>query len=553
MKILIEQCDYAPNILEKLLPTDYLYYKKKGEVQVNYVGYYNHFDTNETIIILPKIFADKEQKVFGKLLVQDLAAENALELLKNQSSSKSEIDFIHRFAFIFYLSLREFQARNAETTISEDANTKNLLSNLEQTEVSELDLVFSLLRFYQENRELIIFKQKENEKQHFQKTNWAKTIRKQTPIFQGNTPIYLETHQKQKTQNHEDELLKIYMGLLQRFKAEYGFHISIEHVVNQRLDSDFDRKSLRTLKQIRHQYFQDKFKKLLLQLIAYFEKRDMGSTKQGAAEYILCRNYNIVFEDMIDKLLTDKGKHINSMKIQPDGKIADHIFEMNSLFNPDSIFYIGDSKYYKDTTPFSKNSIYKQHTYAKNVIQYNINLFHDGKQKSHIRYRDELTEGYNISPNFFIQGYINHQNLTDSADHFEFDTETNIQENRHFENRVFDRDTLFVLHFRINFIFVLYAYIEQSSENVAQFKAKATQEIHRFVKKYFEENYDFYVLQPQIEIESFVNAHFKTLNGKIYRTSDMENCLILGLKKGREDSNILKEKYEAMLTPYIFN
>ena len=31
-----------------------------------------------------------------------------------------------------------------------------------------------------------------------------------------------------------------------------------------------------------------------------------------------------------------------------------------------------------------------------------------GKKQEHLhlRYRDNLTEGYNITPNFFIQGYI---------------------------------------------------------------------------------------------------------------------------------------------------
>ena len=33
------------------------------------------------------------------------------------------------------------------------------------------------------------------------------------------------------------------------------------------------------------------------------------------------------------------------------------------------IFYIGDSKYYKYRTPMGKEAVYKQFTYAKNVIQ----------------------------------------------------------------------------------------------------------------------------------------------------------------------------------------
>ena len=80
--------------------------------------------------------------------------------------------------------------------------------------------------------------------------------------------------------------------------------------------------------------------------------------------------------------------------------------------------------------------------YAKNVIQYNINLFQSTQTENNTHYRDELTEGYNITPNFFIQAYIDAQNLTDSADHFQFDETQKAKINFHFENRIFDRDTL---------------------------------------------------------------------------------------------------------------
>lgn len=553
MKILIEKYHYPTNILQGLLPDKYITFQKQGFASVELVGYFNNFENNETILILPKIF-EEQGHIFSSIIPESFVNEDALTVLKNHDKTKTEIDFIYRFALIFYLSLREFQNRNAENTITSQENLKNIISNIESTDFSELDLIFSLLRFYQENRELILFKQKMAEKQHFKKTNWAKTIHKQTAILQDdlhkNTQaIYLQTSQKEKLQDNESELLTIFFTVLHRFRTEYGFTIHIENLSggskrgchqppDKYTNADFDRKALRTLKQIRHQYFQDKFKKLLTLLLAYFEKRSLGSAKTGSEEFLLCQFYNIVFEDMIDKLLSDT--HVaKGLKEQGDGKIVDHIFEYGSLFEPDSIFYIGDSKYYKDTTNYSKNSIFKQHTYAKNVIQYNINLFNEDKKQEnlHLRYRDNLTEGYNITPNFFIQGYIDHQNLTSTADNFQFDTEQGAKISYHFKNRIFDRDTLFVLNFKINFIFVLQTYIEKDNHNSQDFSQKAKEIIKNYVWDYLKTHYDFYLIEPKIDIETFVQQHFRLLNGKIYRTSDMKNSLILGLEKGEIAGN----------------
>jgi hypothetical protein len=537
MKILIEKYHYPINILQGLLPSKYITFQKQGFASVELVGYFNNFENNETILILPKIF-EEQGHIFSSIVPESFVNEDALTVLKNHDKTKTEIDFIYRFALVFYLSLREFQNRNAENTITSQENLKNIISNIHSTDFSELDLIFSLLHFYKENRELILFKQKMAEKQHFKNTNWAKTIHKQTAILQDdlhkNTQaIYLQTSQKEKLQDNENELLTIFFTVLHRFRTEYGFNIHIDNAFAIAKQTDFDRKALRTLKQIRHQYFQDKFKKLLTLLLAYFEKRSLGSAKTGSEEFLLCQFYNIVFEDMIDKLLSDT--HVaKGLKEQGDGKIVDHIFEYGSLFEPDSIFYIGDSKYYKDTTNYSINSIFKQHTYAKNVIQYNINLFNEDKKQEnlHLRYRDNLTEGYNITPNFFIQGYIDHQNLTSTADNFQFDDKQGAKISYHFKNRIFDRDTLFVLNFKINFIFVLQTYIEKDKQNSQNFSQRAKEIIKNRVWDYLKDHYDFYLITPKTDIETFVQQYFRLLNGKIYRTSEIQNSLILGLEKG---------------------
>ena len=92
-------------------------------------------------------------------------------------------------------------------------------------------------------------------------------------------------------------------------------------------------------------------------------------------------------------------------KKQEDGKIVDHLFTAKSLINDESsnTYYIGDSKYYKMGNELGKESIYKQYTYARNVIQWNLDIFNSGiKPESGIKLRDDETEGYNIIPNFFI-------------------------------------------------------------------------------------------------------------------------------------------------------
>lgn len=81
------------------------------------------------------------------------------------------------------------------------------------------------------------------------------------------------------------------------------------------------------------------------------------------------------------------------------------------------VYYIGDSKYYKE---------------------------------------ERHPEGYNITPNFFICGSVDRKKGF-SDDALEADSH-DFTINYQFPNRIFDRDTLFLREYNINFLFVLYAY-----------------------------------------------------------------------------------------------
>lgn len=70
--------------------------------------------------------------------------------------------------------------------------------------------------------------------------------------------------------------------------------------------------------------------------------------------------------------------------------------------------------------------------------------------------RDDVTEGYNIIPNFFISAMMN-KDLKYSEGNIERRKGSELV-SRQFENRLFDRDTLIVAHYDINFLFIVSLY-----------------------------------------------------------------------------------------------
>ena len=287
----------------------------------------------------------------------------------------------------------------------------------------------------------------------------------------------------------------------------------------------------------------------------YFNKTDTSSIKKKKEEFITVRNYNLVFEDMIDKLFSDKldiknseGTSLDDLKYNLDGKIIDHIYEYQSLIDTSNIFYIGDSKYYKTETEAAKSSKYKQITYAKNVVQFNIDLFNkEGNYYTpKIKYRDEITEGYNISPNFFIYGYIKDLNEFD-ADMLE--SYSKPVKSYHFKERLFDRDTLFVLQYRINFLFVLKSYSSHNHKAISDFrnstKLKFREEFIRFFNNSLECDFELFDRDfSKTKIEDFITKNFKALNGKCFCINESK----LLIAKHKNDTGIIP--LLSHFTPY---
>jgi len=182
-----------------------------------------------------------------------------------------------------------------------------------------------------------------------------------------------------------------------------------------------------------------------------------------------------------------------------------------------------------------------------------------------VRYRDNLTEGYNITPNFFIRGSIDPEDIKDGRANYDIprltperDPDDRRKEffriNTHFENRLFDRDTLVLKSYNINFLFVLSAYVLQKDNKAFKETVKTTFRAHLI--KTFKARYDFYTIVPKDAtisgVESFVKKHFKLLIGKIYRGSDDDTTIWLALERSADNKALMKEiKLDAKVKPAV--
>jgi hypothetical protein len=174
------------------------------------------------------------------------------------------------------------------------------------------------------------------------------------------------------------------------------------------------------MRRIRHKYFRDDLKRLWGLLDSFFTYNFSDEDRNRTNEHLLVRKFESIFEVMVDSLISD-ASGVEDLKKQDDGKLVDHIFRYPSLVgNISDIYFIGDSKYYRDDKRPEGVALYKQFTYAKNAIQYHIDKYYLANKRGHfppkgrgeIRYRDTLTEGYNITPNFFIRARVT-ENDTD--------------------------------------------------------------------------------------------------------------------------------------------
>lgn len=408
-----------------------------------------------------------------------------------------------------------------------------------------LDILLSLIQFNKDNKSFFFFVLK-NLHSGLNKINWTRTISTTSAIIQDGNAIYLNPVNKKRKINFDEELLVVFFSILNYIGDTYGFpkdiNCNFDLIKGKQFEKYRNGYGKVRLNQIKYKYFSDKALQLWKLCYAFFDKSHQIFVSTSQKEYLLVKSFHIVFEAIIDALVGDNPLPDGMEKKQEDGKIVDHLFTAKSLINDQSsnTYYIGDSKYYKMGNELGKESIYKQYTYARNVIQWNLDIFNSGKKPaSGIKLRDDETEGYNIIPNFFISATMDEKYRYAIDGIKETDRKNNRYMSKHFQNRLFDRDTLLLFHYDVNFLFVLSLYARNNKGEQDLWKENIRAKFCIEIRNWLQQDFNFYAMRPlpSVNVKEYVETHFRQVLGKVYTPFEEVNIFSLALDKKYEKDN----------------
>ena len=573
MRILIEEYQYEYEDVYDVLKGLGVLQDVEGKVSLSYVGYYfnDNPDVNDCVFILPKVLLEGEfgkEKVFGHIEPKDLINADECKDLTSE-----EHTFIYNLSVWIYRAITVF--RDHEFDRVEDGKRQSSIVLYKQAPTmghtrkrkanTFLDVLLTLQEWNKRNESFVMFIVK-NLHSGYNKINWTRTISRSQAVIQESTSgtrrqdvSYLNPINKKRQINFDEELLIIYYSILQHMHDEYGFpvriNVNFSLIQGEKFKRYINGYGKRRLKQIKYKYFSDKALELWEMCYAFFDRPNNIMLNVDQREYLLVKSFHIVFEAIIDELIAGDQTLPKELKDQADGKRVDHLYQYQELTNNDkneNIYYIGDSKYYKRGNSLGKESIYKQFTYARNVIQWNIDLFNDGKaeeKNGHAKLRDDVTEGYNIIPNFFISANQNVLLAEDDIKLIDSDKEENRRRqqyylSRQFENRLFDRDTFLLAHYDVNFLFVVALYGRNNSASKELWRQKVRKMFRTEIQKMLKENFEFYAMTAKSNVnpDAYIRENFQQVLGKVYHPFDNregsdQQYFSLALRKPEKESN----------------
>ena len=561
MRILIEEYRYNVADVKDILQGIDALENVEGRVSIHYVGYYYNTLLKDCVFILPKVLlkdVEGEERVFGKYRPEDIA-----NLDVNNPLEPEERNFIYKFAVWIYRAIVVFKNdKRNDTDIVYHQKIAQVGTGSRRLSNTYLDILLSLIQFNRDNQSFFFFIVK-NQHSGLNKINWTRTIASSNAIVQNGQPIYLNPINKKRRINFDEELLIIFFSILNYIGDTYGFPKEIccqyQLITGKRFETYLNGFGKTRLHQIKYKYFSDKALQLWNLCYAFFEQSKQVYVSTDRREYLLVKNFYIVFEAIIDELVGDNPLPDGMDKRQDDGKIVDHLFTAASLTGSEhrqsdagsrQTYYIGDSKYYKMGHELGRESVYKQYTYARNVIQWNLDIFNglnDTVKTSHVRLRDERTEGYEIIPNFFISAKLDENFKYDDDGIEKTDRKKNKHKNVQFMNRLFDRDTMLLFHYDVNFLYVLSLYARDNVSQKAAWKTKIRQRFRKEIQEWLQKDYDFYAMRakPGVDDAEYIKTHFQQILGKVYTpfTQD-KNIYSLALENGDKWVHIYRTKMQ---------
>jgi len=551
MKVLIEGYDYDPEVVKTALPDNHLFLADK-KIKIEYVGYYHNArgangKNEDFVFFLPKVVLNKHNRIFAPADSKDggFSPEDIVDpddIAGGHSLDECQKDFLYNFSVWIYRALAYYLETHPKTDAvwytndgQSGAFKRKYVTN------TYLDVILALIRFNRENQDYFLFKIKEKHS-GLNKISWPRTIASSRVFVSDGAPVYLDPVNKKRTIDYDEELLVIFYSILSyindvfKFRVKIGFGFQL--ITGDRFKRYLEGFGISRLRKIKYKYFSDRDLTLWELCFAFFDKAHQANVSAVSENYLLAKSFETVFESMVDELIGDPK--LAKYKDLDDGKEIDHLYVDDSLTRTDGCrtLCIADSKYYKIGNALEKKSQAKQFTYARDMIQLDLDLFlyDSGNEDENLSLslkrrrevfkdsglrlvRDEITEGYDIIPNFFISATMN-EDLDFNSDDLNCRRadEGGEYHNIHFDNRLFDRDTLILSHFDVNFLYVLKLYVQNDELDQVAWRERARKKFREAVRSLIANRYSLHAIMPHdgIDAQQFFRENFKYVGGKVY-------------------------------------
>ena len=558
MKIFVEGHSYDPKDVENVLPENRLLLSD-GRVKIENVGYYRSPKCDDFVFFLPKVVLapvktgtgeETEDRAFcrfedgrfsGGFRPEDLIDPETARSVDGEPLADDKKDFLYEFSVWIYRALARYRTRNPDGVAWSERNPGTGAFRRRYETHTLLDVILAMLRFRRENRDYVMFRVKEMHS-GANRVDWRRTVAKSTAVVTDGMPVYLELRNRRKTVDWDEELLVIFHSILAYVGSKFGFDarsdLRFDLITGARFDRYLAGYGERRLRQIRYKYFSDRDLAMWRLCNAFFAKAHRTDVSGAHEEYLLAKDFERVFETIVDDLLGDG--ELDRFKELDDAKRIDHLYLDDSLTrqtDPGKIFYIADSKYYKRGNRLGIESIAKQFTYARDFLQLDLDLFLSGGEASEkVRkerkvldevglVRDPDTEGYDVIPNFFVSATLP-ENLgydDDGLVEHAVDGATASAEYRniHFENRLFDRDTLILSHYDVNFLYLVKLYARADSATTDAWRKVVRDKFRKCIQAILKNRFEFRALMPydgvsDEQARDFLRDHFPDIIGKVY-------------------------------------
>lgn len=522
MFFLIEGQTYCKEDLERVLPGEY---SNGGKLDI--VGYYyrhNPDGKGEPVFVLPKVFCG-ESSDEAKPIHVDFTDDDACERIDNSIMKKWNAKDFNELSCWIYGALDRYRERlqtNKIVNAMQDDTLK--CSKNDESEKTLRDIIVALDNYYHRNKDLFVFIYKQTHS-GYNKIDWDKTVRKCRPIITNDEPqsvAYADYVGYKKAMDNDEQLIVLFLSTLNYLARNGYYDFVVDLPYNLYSANTFDHmvesgQLITLLNRIKNNYFSDKLQELWHLLYAFYKREEGMREGVFKDEYLLSSSFDRVFEDMIDYLISDDDCPKQLLIQEGGSRIVDHLFLGDSLFGDKQIYYVGDSKYYSEGNKVDGADVYKQFDYVKNIVHQtkNSKLSDDNVQN----YYDELTCGFNVSPNFFIRGHVENKYNMDSLNFVE--NKENIKQQRMFPDRLFDRSTLWLSEYTINIMYVMKVYSKQDEYEKEKTKEIVKHRVRDGLVKQIKKVFNVYKLTPNKNDDSLKPFYEMFIKHNLYKYNGM--------------------------------